>query len=231
MAYRPPLIKGPVYITIAASVRSPDIRALAISAGWVGYEPLYCTVNAGVDVATLTVSNFPDYLLTLINRGRIGGVLNGGTGLVASIKFNLDNASGIIFGGGGQGGQGQNVSIFRGTGYVATGTGGSGGVGAGFSASGTPTMLPAGSGSSGSSQTVGGPAIGGTTQGTATGGTGGTGGAIGMPGNSGDPASTSGSFASSNFYGTTTGELAGFAIDGIANVNILANGSILGRTR
>lgn len=231
MAYRPPLIKGPVYITIAASVRSPDIRALAISAGWIGYEPLYCTVNAGVDVATLTVSNLPDYLLTLVNRGRIGGVTNSGTGLVASIKFNLDNAGGTIFGGGGQGGQGQNVNIFRGTGYAAVGTGGSGGLGAGFNGANPPVMLPAGSGSSGSSQTVGGPSIGGSTQGTATGGTGGTGGAIGVTGNSGGSASTSGSFESSTYYGTTTGEPAGYAIDGIANVNILAAGSILGRTR
>ncbi|UXC18566.1 hypothetical protein [Comamonas squillarum] len=231
MAYRPLLIKGPVYITIAASVRSPDIRALAISAGWVGYEPLYCTINAGVDVATLTVSNLPDWLLTLVVRGRVGGIYNSGTGLVATSKFNLDNAGGVIFGGGGQGGQGQSVNIFRGTGYVATGTGGSGGVGAGFNGANPPVMLPAGSGSSGSSQTVGGPNIGGTTQGTATGGSGGTGGAIGMTGNSGGSASTSGSFESSNYYGTTTGELAGYAIDGIANVNILAAGSILGRTR
>ena len=231
MAYRPPLIKGPVYITIAASVRSPDIQALAISAGWVGYEPLYCTVNAGVDVATLTVANIPDYLLTVVNRGRIGGVSNGGTGLVAAIKFNLDNTGGIIFGGGGQGGQGQNVNIFRGTGYVAVGTGGSGGSGAGFNGANPPVMLTASSGSSGSSQTVGGPNIGGTTQGTATGGSGGSGGAIGMAGNNGGPASTSGSFETSTYYGTTTGEPAGYAIDGIANVNILATGSILGRTR
>lgn len=231
MAYRPPLIKGPVYITISASVRSPDILALAISAGWVGYEQLYCTVNAGVDVATLTVANIPDYLLTIVNRGRIGGVSNGGTGLVASIKFNLDNAGGIIFGGGGQGGQGQSVNIFRGTGYVAVGTGGSGGSGAGFNGANPPVMLTASSGSSGSSQTVGGPNIGGTTQGTATGGTGGAGGTIGMAGNNGGSASTSGSFETSTYYGTTTGEPAGYAIDGIANVNILAAGSILGRTR
>ncbi|WP_182342556.1 hypothetical protein [Comamonas koreensis] len=231
MAYRPPLIKGPVYITIAASVRSPDIRALAISAGWVGFEALYCTINAGVDVATITVANIPDYLLTVINRGRIGGVYNSGTGLVASSKFNLDNAGGVIFGGGGQGGTGQTVYIFRGTGYSGTGNGGSGGIGAGFNGADPPVMLNAGSGNSGTSQTVGGPAIGGSTQGIAYGGSGGSGGAIGIQGATGNDGSTSGSFESQSRTGPATGSLAGYAIDGIANVNILAAGSILGRTR
>lgn len=231
MAYRPPLIKGPVYITIAASVRSPDIQALAISAGWVGYEPLYCTVNVGVDVATLTVANIPDYLLTVVNRGRIGGIYNSGTGLVATAKFNLDNAGGIVFGGGGEGGTGQTVTIFRGTGYSGTGNGGSGGIGAGFNTANPPVMLNASSGNSGTSQTVGGPAIGGSTQGVAYGGTGGSGGSIGVQGATGSDGSTSGSFESQYRTGPGSGSLAGYAIDGIANVNILAAGSILGRTR
>lgn len=231
MAYRPWLIKGPVYITIAASVRSPDIRALAISAGWVGYEQLYCTVNAGVDVATLTVANIPDWLLTLVVRGRVGGTYNSGTGLVATSKFNLDNAGGVIFGGGGEGGTGQNVTIFRGTGYSGTGNGGSGGLGAGFNGSNPPVMLNATSGSSGTSQSVGGPAIGGSTQGIAYGGSGGWGGAIGVQGSGGYDGSTSGSFESQYRTGPSSGSLAGYAIDGIANVNILAAGSILGRTR
>lgn len=231
MAYRPWLIKGPVYITIAASVRSPDIRALAISAGWVGYEQLYCTVNAGVDVATLTVANIPDWLLTLVVRGRVGGTYNSGTGLVATSKFNLDNAGGVIFGGGGEGGTGQNVTIFRGTGYSGTGNGGSGGLGAGFNGSNPPVMLNATSGSSGTSQSVGGPAIGGSTQGIAYGGSGGWGGAIGVQGSGGYDGSTSGSFESQYRTGPSSGSLAGYAIDGMANVNILAAGSILGRTR
>ncbi len=220
-----------MYITIAASVRSPDIRALAISAGWVGYEQLYCTVNAGVDVATLTVANIPDWLLTLVVRGRVGGTYNSGTGLVATSKFNLDNAGGVIFGGGGEGGTGQNVTIFRGTGYSGTGNGGSGGLGAGFNGSNPPVMLNATSGSSGTSQSVGGPAIGGSTQGIAYGGSGGWGGAIGVQGSGGYDGSTSGSFESQYRTGPSSGSLAGYAIDGMANVNILAAGSILGRTR
>lgn len=231
MGYRPPLIKGPVFITIAASVRSPDIRALALSAGWVGYEPLYCTINAGVDVSSLTVASIPDYLLTLVNRGRIGGNFNSGTGLVASTKFNLDNAGGTIFGGGGQGGTGQSVTIFRGSSYSGTGSGGNGGTGAGFNTGNPPAMIPSSSGSSGSSQTVGGPAIGGSTQGIAYGGSGGAGGAIGVQGSSGYDGSTSGSYESEYRTGPSAGTPAGYAIDGLANVNILAAGSILGRTR
>ncbi|MEJ5030007.1 hypothetical protein [Comamonas sp. MYb69] len=231
MGYRPPLIKGPVFITIAASVRSPDIRALAISAGWVGYEPLYCTINSGVDVATLTVADIPDYLLTIVNRGRIGGTTNSGTGMVAAIKFNLDNAGGTIFGGGGLGGTGQTVTIFRGTGYSATGSGGSGGNGAGFTAANPPAFLSSQAGGNGGSQSVGGPVIGGSSSGVASGGRGGTGGAIGMNGEGGYDGSTSGSFESQNRTGPSSGSLAGYAIDGMANVNILAAGSILGRTR
>jgi len=222
---------GSVAISIAANVRSPDIAALARARGWNGTGQIICTINAGVDVATLTVANIPDWLLKLVVRGRVGGVYNGGTGIVASSKFYLDNAGGIIFGGGGQGGTGQSVTIFRGTGYSGTGNGGSGGTGAGFNGANPPAMVSASSGSSGTSQTVGGPAIGGSTQGVAYGGSGGAGGAIGVQGSGGYDGSTSGSFESQYRTGPSSGSLAGYAIDGIANVNILAAGSILGRTR
>jgi hypothetical protein len=222
---------GSVAISIAANVRSPDIAALARARGWNGTGQIICTINAGVDVASLSISGIPHYCLTIINRGRIGGLYNSGTGLVALSKFNLDNAGGIIFGGGGQGGTGQGVTIFRGTGYSGTGNGGSGGTGAGFNGANPPVMVSASSGSSGTSQTVGGPAIGGSTQGVAYGGSGGAGGAIGVQGSGGYDGSTSGSFESQYRTGSSSGSLAGYAIDGIANVNILAAGSILGRTR
>jgi hypothetical protein len=222
---------GSVAISISANVRSPDIAAMARARGWNGSGLIICTINAGVDVATLTVANIPDWLLKLVVRGRVGGVYNGGTGIVASSKFYLDNAGGIIFGGGGQGGAGQTVTIFRGTGYSGTGSGGTGGIGAGFNGANPPVMLSASSGSSGTSQSVGGPAIGGSTQGTAYGGSGGSGGAIGVQGSTGYDGSTSGSFESQYRTGPASGSPAGYAIDGIANVNILAAGSILGRTR
>ncbi len=231
MAQRMIMSGGSVAITIAASDRSPDIAALARARGWNGTGQITCTINAGVDVATLTVANIPDWMLTLVVRGRVGGVYNGGTGIVALSKFNLNNAGGIIFGGGGQGGAGQSVTIFRGTGYSGTGNGGSGGIGAGFNTANPPVMLNASSGNSGTSQTVGGPAIGGSTQGVAYGGTGGSGGSIGMQGATGSDGSTSGSFESQYRAGPASGSPAGYAIDGIANVNILAAGSILGRTR
>lgn len=232
MRRRPPFIKGPVYITIAASVRSPDIRALAISAGWQSYEAIYCTINAGVDVSSLVIQNLPDYLLTLQVRGRVGGTFNGGTGLVALSKFNLDNAGGTIFGGGGRGGQGGSITIFRGTGYTATGSGGAGGRGSGFDGSQPPAMLGVMSGDPGTNNAVGGPVIGGTAEARAYGGAGGVGGAIGVQGGTGAVGTYTGTVAQEPFYTTPpAGDLAGYAIDGWANVNVLAAGSILGRTR
>lgn len=221
---------GSVSITIAASVRSPDIAALARSQGWNGVGMITCTVNAGVDVASLSISGIPHDCLTIINKGRIGGVFNSGTGLYTRTRIRIDNSAGTIFGGGGLGGQGQSVTIFRGTGYTATGSGGAGGNGAGFNASGTPVMQGAASGSSGTSQTVGGPSIGGTTQGTATGGTGGSGGAIGVAGQVGGTASASGTYESINYTPPTpaVGAAPGAYLDGSSYVTWIANGSRLG---
>lgn len=232
MRRRSVYMKSPISITISASVRSPDIAALARAAGWGGSEKLFCTINAGVDVSTLTIQGIPDYLLTLQVRGRVGGTFNGGTGLVALSKFNLDNAGGTIFGGGGKGGQGGSITIFRGTGYTATGSGGAGGRGAGFDGSQPPAMLGAASGDAGTNNAVGGPVIGGTAEARAYGGAGGAGGAIGVQGGTGAFGTYSGTVAQDPFYTTPpAGDLAGYAIDGWANVNVLAAGSILGRTR
>ena len=43
-------------IVISATVRSPDIRALALAAGWDGAGQIECVINAGVDVAALSLS-------------------------------------------------------------------------------------------------------------------------------------------------------------------------------
>jgi len=221
---------GNAVFTIAASVRSPDIAALARSAGWNGSGRIVCTINASVEVATLNITGIPHDCLTIINKGRIGGVINGGTGLYTRTRIRIDNSAGTIFGGGGLGGQGQSVTIFRGTGYTATGSGGAGGNGAGFNTSGTPVMQGVVAGASGTSQTVGGPSIGGTTQGTATGGTGGTGGAIGVAGQVGGTASASGTYESINYTPPTpaVGAAAGAYLDGSSYVTWIANGSRLG---
>ena len=228
MRIRKRYIKGPVYFNIAASVRSPDIRALAISAGWVGYEPLFCTINSGVDVAALTITDIPSGLLTIINRGRIGGLLNGAAGLYTRIWISIDNAGGTIFGTGGAGGLGGTLRIQNpnSASFQATGTPGQGGTGAGFSNTGTLTLVAAQSGSSGSSETLGGPTTGGI--GTSYGGSGGSGGAIGQPGSSGQPGTATGSYNLLQTYPPGAGLAAGNYVDGLAYINWLAPGTRLG---
>lgn len=228
MAYRPLLIKGPVYFTIAANVRSPDLRALAISAGWVGYEALYCTIPAGVDVAALNIGDIPSGLLTIINRGRIGGLVNGTAGLYTRVGINIDNAGGTIFGRGGAGGMGGSLLIQNTNSptYYASGDGGSGGSGAGFNNSGSVTLVAAQSGSAGSSQTLGGPSVGGT--GVSTGGRGGDGGAIGQPGANGGSGTATGNYNLIQVYEPGAGGAAGNYVDGQAYINWVATGTRLG---
>lgn len=220
---------GGVAITIAANVRSPDIAALARARGWNGTGQIICTINSGVDVAALSISGIPHDCLTIRNPGgRIGGVVNGGTAIYTRTRIRIDNTSGTIFGGGGAGGNGAWKAIFRGTGYVGTGNGGSGGSGAGFNNSGTPVFVWQTSGNPGTSQTVGGPSIGGSTQGVATGGRGGDGGAMGMPGASGSYGSTSGTFDSQSDGAIGMGGAAGAYVDGNSFVTWIANGTRLG---
>ena len=232
MRIRKRYIKGPVYLTIAASIRSPDIRALAISAGWQGYEPIYCTINAGVDVVTLTVQNLPDHLLQLINKGRIGGVVNGGTGLLASCKFSLVNTGGIIFGGGGDGGDGGSAwARYTAGGGTVDASGGRGGGGAGFNTAGALTFVNSSAGDTGQYSEYSGAVLGGDSRPWARGGSGGSGGAMGANGSPGNTGDYGGSAAAGSRNTGQGGVLAGYAIDGWANVNVLAAGSILGRTR
>lgn len=229
MAYRPPLIKGPVYITIAASVRSPDIRALAISAGWVGYEPIYCTINAGVDVAALSIANIPSGLLTILNRGRIGAMVGGAFGLYTRTAINLDNTGGTMFGAGGVGGMGGSLRIQNpnSPSFFASGDGGAGGAGSGFTTSGTLLLQAAVSGDSGRSETLGGSSVGGI--GVSTGGRGGNGGAIGMPGAGGESGTATGNYNLIQTFAPGTGQPAGNYVDGLAYINWLAFGTRLGK--
>lgn len=221
-------VGGTTSLTIAASVRNPDVYALATAAGWSGSGLIRLTINAGVDVATLTIPNsIPSGLLTIINNGRIGGVLNGGTALTVRSNATVIN-NGTIFGGGGNGGAGAWKAIFRGTGYVATGSAGSGGNGAGFTSSGSVAMVGQTSGTAGSPQTIGGPSIGGTTQGTATGGRGGDGGAIGVQGQPGNYGTTSGTFESQSDGTPGAGGAAGNYIDGNVYVAWQVPGTRLG---
>lgn len=216
---------GSVGITIAATVRSPDIAALARARGWNGYGLITCTINAGVDVATLSISGIPHDCLTIINNGRIGGVLNSGTGLYTRTRIRVYNY-GTIFGGGGKGGTGGGASVwltYDPINYKADAFGGSGGNGQGFSTSGSVALVGATGGAAG---TTGYTERSGSGTATAYGGTGGTGGAVGQAGGPG----SSGSYTGTGGYGGNylaggAGIAAGAYVDGNSYVTWVANGT------
>lgn len=186
------LLSGSVTnVVIAANVRSPDVRALALANGWDGARPITLTVNAGVDVANLIIpASIPANRLTIINRGRLGGMNDGSyqasSGLIALTRISVDNG-GQIFSAGARGGDGGNAffqwssSTSRVVAY-----GGGGGAGAGFSVSGPVSLLAATDGSSGTYQMYDGDVFGGQVRGWAQGGKGGAGGALGVGGANGE---------------------------------------------
>lgn len=219
---------GSTYISIAATVRSPDIAALARARGWNGTGPIFCTINPGVDVAGLVISNVPDDCVTLINLGRIGGVINGGTAIYTRKRIRIDNAGGIIFGGGGRGGRGGSLRIQNpnSPSYFASGSGGDGGAGAGFTDSGAVSMVSAVSGDYGRTETLGGASTGGI--GSSTGGRGGSGGAIGMPGASGASGTASGNYTLIQIYQPGEGQAAGYYVDGASLTTWISPGTRMG---
>lgn len=219
---------GGSYITIAATARSPDIVALARSRGWNGSGPIICTISPGVDVASLNISGIPHDCLTIINRGRIGGVLNSGTAIFTRVRIRIDNTGGTVFGGGGLGGGGGTYLIQNpnASSYRAQGGTGSGGNGAGFTGSGVVTMVNAQSGSSGSSQQLAGPSTGGL--GTSYGGRGGNGGSIGQAGSIGADGSASGNYTLIQVYQPSAGQAAGYYVDGASFVTWIATGTRMG---
>lgn len=228
MRFVPLLIKAPLYLTIAASVRSPSIASLAYSAGWSGYEPIICTINAGVDVSNLTISGIPSGILTIVNKGRIGAEINTPFGIYTRTAISIDN-QGTIFGIGGTGGAGGALRIGNSfdTGYQATGEGGSGGRGAGFSDYLPLTFLNAVLGGAGSSRSTGGPSTGGGTP-VSTGGTGGNGGALGQSGQAGVAGTATGNYTLLQTYPPGAGSPPGNYIDGNVYVTWISTGTRLG---
>lgn len=215
-------------IVISATVRSPDIRALALAAGWDGAGQIECVINAGVDVAALSITTLPHDLLHVINNGRIGGVVNGGTGLYARSRMKLTNA-GTIFGGGGRGGEGGRSWVkYRFDDEIFWTTPGQGGSGAGFSASGPVVFANQQGGDYGSYWEYSGAVAGGETAPWARGGTGGTGGGIGAQGLSGQAATYGGSYQDVGIGAPYPGAPAGYYVDGNSFVTWLATGTRLG---
>ena len=185
------MMSGAVSVVIAASVRNPDVRALAIAAGWRGNGKIILRVNAGADVANLVIpATIPNDCLSLINYGRIGGMAGGtylqSSGLGAQTRIAVDN-KGQIFSAGAQGGNG-GYAYFQWASNTprVTAYGGGGGTGAGFSTGGAVSLVVAQAGVSGTYQVYDGDVLGGQTRGWAQGGKGGTGGAIGAAGGNGE---------------------------------------------
>lgn len=221
--------RASVTVVIASAVRNPDVRALAIAAGWNGTSTFTVIINSGVDVASLNiaVANIPHDTLTIVNNGRIGGVINSGDAITTTSRIKITN-NGTIFGGGGQGGLGQRVTLtYRSDSVPVIGYAGGGGNGAGFNTSGTLAFLNQTAGSSGTSETYTGPTFGETPP-TATGGSGGGGGAMGQSGTSGNNGLASGAYSSQVVSGPFNGAAAGRYIVGNSLVTWLANGTRLG---
>lgn len=216
-----------VSITIASSVRSPDIAALAYAAGWDGSGKIECTINPGVDVSQLSITGLPANTLTLINNGTIGAPA-GGTGLYVRSAIAVRN-NGTIFGGGGDGGSGGNAWVRYSTNpETIYGYGGAGGWGAGYTVSGAVSMASAQSGQPGSYGVYSGVVVGGQINPWARGGTGGTGGAIGEFGNAGSAGTVGGSYGASSVSPGNSGWPPGRYVDGNSYITWLANGVRLG---
>ena len=218
-------------VVIEASARAPDVRTLAIAKGWNGVGNIQLTINAGIDVASLVIpATIPDNCLTIINNGRIGGVINSGIGLKTSSKISIQN-NGTIFGGGGVGAVGGDGWFQWTSGDARTyGSGGAGGSGAGFTLSGTVSLLAAAAGVAGSYVEYTGDVTGGVTRSWARGGTGGSGGAIGSAGSisAALPTTLKGDGYAVGTTGSSVPSAAGAAVDGDSKVTWIALGSITG---
>lgn len=216
-----------VQIVISANVRSPNILSLATATGYATGMQIECVINAAVDVASLQVTGIPDDALHIINNGRIGGLVSGGTGLYTRTRLRLTN-NGTIFGGGGQGGYGGGAWVqYHGSSGGASG--GGGGNGAGFNASGTVALIAAQSGGRGEDYQYQGAIFPGDTAPAASGGSGGSGGAIGQSGFSGGWGGVGGSASASETTPPGDGQPAGYYVDGNAFITWLATGTRLGR--
>lgn len=224
-----------ILVTIAASVRAPNIAALATAQGWTGSQLIQVTINSGVDVAALSINGIGANLLHIINNGRIGGIRGvgngdtGGTGLYTRIPIRITN-NGTIFGAGGSGGRGEGAAFSKNGGYYEA-TGGYGGFGAGFRDQASPVVFDAAAlGSPGMNIQYDGAIGGGQERPYANSTNGGSGGAIGQNGTAGNTgASYGGSYDSASTIPGQSGGLAGYYVDGNAYITWLVTGTRLGR--
>lgn len=217
-------------LNITTSVASPNIHALAISAGWSGTSSLIVNFNCPL-VNSLRLDGsktFPGGLALNISAScRIGGVINSGTAFYTRVAVTVNN-SGIISGGGGKGGDGQRPYVRYSTDPTnVIGGAGAGAAGQGFASTASLTVNAAGFGFSGSTSTYSGEVIG--TAPWATGGVGGNGGAWGTAGATGSAGTYGGNYSTSGIWtAATAGTAAGLYVDGNSFVTWTAIGTRVG---
>lgn len=227
-------------VRITKAVREPNIRTLALAAGWDGVKPFTLEIAEGVDVAAMRVfTDIPDDVLTIVNRGRLGGYVGIGNdnqqfGLVTGRRIKVLNL-GEIFGAGGGGGDGSVASCYywyvAPQNFIQSGSG-TPGSGQGFSRTGTLTGLtipisPKTIGQRGSVVTYSGAAGGGAAA-WCQGGTSGNGGDIGQSGTAGaSDVGFGGAYVSPSYTQPSAGQPCR-AVSGNARITWLAQGTITG---
>lgn len=212
--------RGLFSYTLSSNSVRPNLRTLAISAGWDQASRVRVNITAALinEIALGTLS-FPGGLEIVISSGTLLGSDGNGAGLSTSIPVTVTN-NGTIAGIGGAGGAGE--SFYYNDGSVRYVNGGGGGSGQRFD-TGTTTVLAAQAGSNG--QTV-------NFDGfhTATGGNGGSGGTWGSYGNNGGYGTDN---SAGVVLGTVTGTpqagyAPGAAVSGNSLITWLTTGTRLG---
>lgn len=220
---------GEFRLTIGASVANPDIRALATAAGWYGQKLIVDITAPLINTLDLGSTPFASGIQLNISAGtRIGGVKNGGLAFKTRVPVSVYNL-GIISGGGGAGGTGEDLYVtYAGSSEQVHGAGGSGGHGQGFASASSLTVDAAQAGGAGTYAQYSGSTIGGHTRPFAQGGAGGAGGAWGAAGEAGKAGSFGGTYDTSWGNAAAPGLAAGAAVDGNSNVIWLATGTRVG---
>lgn len=227
-------------INLYGNVWYPNIRQLALNAGWDGFGAIILNVNSGADVAHLRilVENIPHDCLTINNYGTIGGVSAGlfvtdpGAGIYTTSRIRINNTN-YIFGAGGAGGYGGDAYGYyqQDPGSPLSGWGGSGGNGAGYYSSNngaTFTYIQASGGSAGSYERYSGAVLGGHEAPWVQGGYGGNGGAVGQPGTAGGIGTYGGTISGAGATFGSNGAPGGPAVKGNNFVTWLAVGTLAG---
>lgn len=248
MSARMLMTAGPqgLVVRITQAMRDPQVRTLAVAAGWDGVKPFTIEIAEGVDVAALRILSsaggwdVPDDVLTIVNRGRLGGLA--GTGFNDATRYGLRTQRrikvinlGQIFGAGGDGGQGSLASCYywyvNPVNYIQSSSGDPG-RGQGFNRSSAlsgPTIpiTPKTTGQQGAVVTYSG-AVGGGAAAWCRGGTSGNGGDIGQAGTAG---STDVGYGGTYVSPNTSQAFAGFpcaAVQGNSLITWIAQGNITG---